>query len=865
MAARYLKAAGGNFNGANWSATSAAGVDSLTPTAVDDCILELASGNLTINSGSVCRSLDCTSGVGTYAGTITHTASVTLSIGDGTAGAGSVALKLRCGTYTLGDPVSSAISFISTSATQQTIDYGSKTSGSVTINGAGSNYQLTAAITTTGAWTYTAGTTFSANGQTITTTQSSSTFGGGGKTYATVQLNGGGIATVTGTNTFSALSRVGTAATNNSLSFSADQTVTASMTCQGANATTQRLLVTSNTRGTARTITRTGAAMDAWQNVDVEDIVFDTVFDASAITGGSGNCGGNTNITFSTPLTVYYQTGTSDNVSTTAKWFLATNGGGGAGRAPLAQDIGRFDANSVTAGSVTITQDMQRTGSLDFTGVTNSPTFSNSLSTVYGSLTLATGIGTYSGTSTLRFVTRGTVSITSAGQTITNAINVDSPGGTVMIADAFVTSGSAFTLTQGTHAVANVTFQAVQYISNSSNVRTITQGTGVWTITGNGATIWSLATVTNCTFTTRPAITCNYSGATGSRTITHGSTAGGTEANALDVNVTAGTDSVVFTTSDVLHNVNFTGFAGTRTNTVVTYYGSLTISTGMTVTAGTAISTFAATSGAQIVTSTKNLDFPITINCPGATFQLGGNLAQGTATSRAVVFTAGIVDLGNKTWTHFGTWALASTGTRTLTNGTLSLTLDTASTPWSYTGSNFSATTATIKYSSTTNNAQTFDGGGGTYSTVTFDRGASTAAITITGSNTFLSLNDLGTAAHSLLTTVATTQTISICNLGLAGRGTNVLTINSTTTGTFAWVKTGGGTISSDYLNIQHCIATPTLTWYAGANSTDNQANATAGSGWVFTVAPPPTTSGSLPTRPGRFLRNVVGYWRRIR
>lgn len=43
-----------------------------------------------------------------------------------------------------------------------------------------------------------------------------------------------------------------------------------------------------------------------------------------------------------------------------------------------------------------------------------------------------------------------------------------------------------------------------------------------------------------------------------------------------------------------------------------------------------------------------------------------------------------------------------------------------------------------------------------------------------------------------------------------------------------------GGAVTTDYMNIQHSIATPANTWYAGSNSTDNQANETAGSGWIF-------------------------------
>jgi hypothetical protein len=62
-------------------------------TAAVDVRLGPGSGNVTINAAAACRSLDCTG----YTGTLTHNSSVTLSIGDGTAGAGNVALKFVSG------------------------------------------------------------------------------------------------------------------------------------------------------------------------------------------------------------------------------------------------------------------------------------------------------------------------------------------------------------------------------------------------------------------------------------------------------------------------------------------------------------------------------------------------------------------------------------------------------------------------------------------------------------------------------------------------------------------------------------------------------------------------------------------------
>lgn len=149
--------------GGNWTdAILWSGVGTPPPTADDDAKLDAGSGNVTIGAGAVCRSLDCTG----YTGTLTHTAGVTLAIGGSTAGAGNNALKLVAGmTYTKGNATSSAVSFVSTSATQQSITLGGKTLGDVTFNGIGGSWAFADAFATAGAFTYTAG-AIAFNGQT---------------------------------------------------------------------------------------------------------------------------------------------------------------------------------------------------------------------------------------------------------------------------------------------------------------------------------------------------------------------------------------------------------------------------------------------------------------------------------------------------------------------------------------------------------------------------------------------------------------------------------------------------------------------------------------------------------------------------
>lgn len=135
--------------GGNWTA-GATWIGGVAPTAADDAVLHLASGNVTIDTGSVARSLDCTSGVGSYTGTLTHTAGVTLTLGDATAGAGNVALKLTAGmTYSRGSSTS-VFAFVSTSATQQTVTHAGKGFGGETYNGAGGSWKWLDTVTMIG-------------------------------------------------------------------------------------------------------------------------------------------------------------------------------------------------------------------------------------------------------------------------------------------------------------------------------------------------------------------------------------------------------------------------------------------------------------------------------------------------------------------------------------------------------------------------------------------------------------------------------------------------------------------------------------------------------------------------------------------
>jgi hypothetical protein len=281
-------------------------------------------------------------------------------------------------------------------------------------------------------------------------------------------------------------------------------------------------------------------------------------------------------------------------------------------------------------------------------------------------------------------------------------------------------------------------------------------------------------------------------------------------------------------------NLDFTGytglFAGTRSFTMG---GNLTFGTGMTVGSRAESITFNSTSGTKTITSNGvQYNKTFTFNGVGGSWTLQDDLDMTGASARAlnvingslitngkqikvaqfISGAGGTVDFGSATHEISG-----ASGTPLDTNGTIV------------------AGTYTLKFTDTGNGNIIFNTRGKTFNNVWFSRGTSTGNISFpNASATFNDFKDDGTEAHSILFTAGTTQTVN--TFTVSGTVANLITIDSTTTGTHNLVKLNGGFISCDYLNIQHSVAKPANSWYAGQYSVDNQGVVTAGSGWIFTA-----------------------------
>jgi len=430
-----------------------------------------------------------------------------------------------------------------------------------------------------------------------------------------------------------------------------------------------------------------------------------------------------------------------------------------------------------------------------YTGNSGTPTVSNTPITIYGSLANFTGYATLAaGSNAWTFAaTSGTKTISTGGTTLDFPITFNGVGGTWQLQNALtVGTTRTVTLTNGTLSLNNFNLTCGSFSSNNSNTRSIAFGTGQIYLTGTNVTVLAMGTVTNYTYTGTPVFNATNAGTAGqTRTISFGGT-GGNETNAPNINVTAGTDTIDLSTG-FYDNLNFTGFSGTLTNNIITVYGNYTISSGMTLTAGTNTTTFSATSGTQdITTNSKTLDFPVTFNGVGGTFRLIGSLTVGS--TRTVTLTNGALNLNNNNFTC-GFFSSNNSNTRSIAFGTgqfyltgfnnVSLAMNVV-TGYSYTGT----PVFNLTYSGSTGTRNIIFGttGGNETNSPTVNVTAGTDPITF-GAGSFLDLNFTGYSG-----------TISNAQLTIYGNLT-ISTGMSLTAGTGAWTfasTSGTDTITSN-------------------------------------------------------------------
>ncbi len=561
-----------NASGGNWSA-GGTWVGGVAPTAADDVVYDALTGTLTIDgtSGSpnLCRSFTAT----VCTGTLTHGSAKQLNIGDGTTGHFKIVSGL-----TYAPSAGSLIKFISTSGGVCQITTNAKRVGPFTFDGVGGSWQFQDAVNpvaastitltngaldtngqavgatsgvifsstnsntrslTMGATTWTmpnstattwnistsTGMTLSAASSTINSliTSGTQTFAGGGLTYGTLTITSltTGIFYITGSNTLGTLtlSCGGSGMVSSTgFMFGGNQTVTGTLTGNGTTII-RRNFFYSDTMGTPRTIT---AATVSFTNADFRDIVGAGAanWNLSGITGGSGDCGGNSGITFNTPKNCYLKTNTFVNFSDSTVWFTASGGSTQiVPSLPMVQDSCFIDGNSTLAAPHTYKSNLCRSPGLDFTGV---PLISGFVAVAgvgvdieyYGGITVVANCGSITGgnSGAITFCGRSNYTLASAGFTwpgVFNAITINAPGGSITQLDDFATinsgqlfvtsgtwddggftttiTGGATTINGGTLTITN-TFNLVNLIFSSGVINLGAQMNGSSTIILSGGT-----------------------------------------------------------------------------------------------------------------------------------------------------------------------------------------------------------------------------------------------------------------------------------------------------------------------------------------------------------------------------------------
>lgn len=532
MANRYWVGGAGTWDTSStthWSASSGGASGASVPTAADSVFFDSGSGTAgTVTMTGALTCLDITVSVTGW--TFANGTSPTLAI--------SGSMSLNSGTTWSS---TGAITFNATTTGKTITTNGVNIPAAVTLNGVGGAWTLGSAYTSSGSLTITNGTfdtsstgnysvtvgifstnsnirTINFNGSTVTAggTQSINfststnltfnagtstiictytgglTFAGGSQTFYNVSFSSSAATrTITGANTFNNLSFAAAGVgISNQVSFSANQTINGTLTVPApTTGGTSRTYMYSSTFGTP--ITLTAAA------VSLTDVDFTDITGAGTATWSGtrlGDAGGNSGITFPAAKTVYFVGTTSANWNA-SQWATSSGGSVASTNFPLPQDTAVIDNSSLNSAATLTLNSNYNIGTVTFANRTNAITFATGSQTpnMLGSWTNSSSV-TLSGNATLTWKNRSVVTITSAGATWTQPINITAPGGTVQLNDAFTgTNATTITLAQGTFDANGYNVTAVKVADSGTLSRTLAIGSGTWTVSGSTTTTWSFA------------------------------------------------------------------------------------------------------------------------------------------------------------------------------------------------------------------------------------------------------------------------------------------------------------------------------------------------------------------------------------
>jgi hypothetical protein len=299
------------------------------------------------------------------------------------------------------------------------------------------------------------------------------------------------------------------------------------------------------------------------------------------------------------------------------------------------------------------------------------------------------------------------------------------------------------------------------------------------------------------------------------------------QTNNLRINITAGTDIVNLqptTGNSAFGFVNFTGFSGTYTNGGLgsSYFTGVTFSPTMSFTYVSTTSYVMYSTG-TMTTNGKTLVQAV---------QFGSTTSGVTANTTlgdALTCNLGLQFGSNNSTFSTNNYSVATSSDFT-TNGLAGATVNFGSSTVTV-GGNFTLTSdttmnaGTSTISMTSASAKTFAGAGKTFYNVVQ---AGAGQLNITGSNTFNSLTNT-TQPATVQFEAGSTNTFT--TFGLSGTAGNLVTIQSSSTGTRYTLSDAAGLVAPTYLSIKDSAATGGAYWAGYGQGVVNAGNNT---GWNF-------------------------------
>jgi hypothetical protein len=504
--------------------------------------------------------------------------------------------------------------------------------------------------------------------------------------------------------------------------------------------------------------------------------------------------------------------------------------------------VGNFNIN-VTAGSdlVVIGPNI---GDLDFTGF--SGTLSSSSRLVAGNLTLSPTMTVNSGAvTTFMTSTTGTKTITTNGIVFPQSFTINGAGGTFQLVDNLnIDNGVNLTslgLTAGNLNLNNRTVSAAFFNGTGSTARSIAFGANsIINLSGSNATVWSAATVTNFSYTGNGRVNFTYAGSTGTRTIAHGSTSGGSNATkAPPFYITAGTDTVAASSylTDFVVQSNVT-----LTNQARTLYGNLIFNNGMTLTSGANAVTFGGNSTTQLIDSANlTLPFPIIVGFGGSNGTV--QFANAVTLSNTLSFSVNSSTLyANGYNLTAGSFVSSNGNSRTVNISNTTVTLNGTGTVWNTgatTGLTLNASNSTILMNDNSNSNKFLNLGNLTYNNVVIGGSTSTAPSFIYGNGvTIGTLSSTRTVNQSIFFSSGNTYTVN--NYNVVGTSSASVALSGDAVTPFNLIYGGAGNVNVSYHTITYSNGSPSNTWYS--LFTNNNSDGGNNTGWIFTI-PNPTSS----------------------